>query len=118
MLTGTGPRVSDLKLWAWAVVTAWVLSTVAALLAVTVAVATNAPDYLQRGYRSLLLQLSELTAGVQVGSIARILGGAIGALMLLLPLAAITLGYLRLCRHLGSALADRRARVDHHCLGR
>ena len=39
-----------------------------------------------------MLQLSELTAGVRVGSIAQILGGVIGALMLLLPLAGIALG--------------------------
>jgi putative peptide zinc metalloprotease protein len=106
------PPVSDLKPSARAAVTAWVLSTIAALLAVTITVATNAPDYLQQGYRSLLLQLSELTAGVHAGSITQILGGATGALTLLLPLAGITLAYLRLCRHLGNALAVRHARAD------
>ena len=44
---------------------------------------------------------------MQTGSIAQILGGAIGTLMLLSPLAGIILSYLRLCQRLGTTLAVR-----------
>jgi hypothetical protein len=45
------------------------------------------------------------TAAEQVRSITQLLGGAIGALVLTLPLAGIT--YLRVCRHLGTTPAAR-----------
>lgn len=70
------------------------------------------PSYLERGWQSLLLQLDELTGGVWIGSVVEVLGGAIGTVMLLLPLAGITLSHLLLCRCMGTSLALRRARVD------
>ena len=106
------PRVSELKPWARAAVTTWVLTTLAALVALAVAIVLGAPSYLERGWQSLLLQLDELTAGVQSGSAVEVLGGAIGTIMLLLPLAGITFSYLLLCRRTGTSLALRRARAD------
>ena len=106
------PRVSELKPWARAAVTAWVLSTLAAIAAVVVTVVLNAPGYLERGWQSLLVQLGELTAGIRSGASVELLSGAIGTVMLLLPLAGITLSYLLICRRLGASLALRSARVD------
>ena len=54
----------------------------------------------------------ELTGGVWIGSVVEVLGGAIGTVMRLLPLAGITLSHLLLCRCMGTSLALRRARVD------
>ena len=54
----------------------------------------------------------ELTGGVCIGSVVEVLGGAIGTVMRLLPLAGITLSHLLLCRRMGTSLALRRARVD------
>jgi putative peptide zinc metalloprotease protein len=106
------PRVSELKPWARIAVTAWVFSTLVAITAVVVALGVNAPAYLERGWRSLLLQLGQLTAGIRTGGVVELLGGAIGAVMLVLPPAAITLSYLLICRRLGASLALRSARVD------
>ena len=49
---------------------------------------------------------------MQSGSAVEVLGGAIGTIMLLLPLAGITFSYLLLCRRTGTSLALRRARAD------
>jgi hypothetical protein len=43
---------------------------------------------------------------VWIGSVAEVLGGAIGTVMLLLPLAGITLSHLLLCRCMGTSLAS------------
>jgi putative peptide zinc metalloprotease protein len=55
------PRVRELKPWARAAVTTWVLTTLAALVALAVMIVLNAPSYLERGWQSLLLQRDELT---------------------------------------------------------
>jgi putative peptide zinc metalloprotease protein len=104
------PRVTELKSWARAAVTAWVLTTVAALAAMAVLIVVNVPSYLTRGWRSLILQFDSVGHGARIGSVVDVLNGAIGAVMLVLPIAAITLTYLLLCRGIGIRLALHRAR--------
>ena len=48
----------------------------------------------------------------RVGSIVDLLNGLIGAAMLLLPVAGITLTYLLICRRTGTTLALKSTRVD------
>jgi putative peptide zinc metalloprotease protein len=105
-------RVSELKPWARAAVTTWVLTTLAALLGVVVLIVLNAASYLERGWQSLLLQLDAVAAGARTLSAVGILTGVIGTILLLLPILSIALSYLLLCRGLGTGLALRRSRVD------
>ena len=106
------PRVTELKRWARLAVTGWVLSTVVALSAMAVVVITNISGYLRRAWLSLFVQLDWVQHGARIGSVADVLVGAIGAFMLVLPVAGITFTYLLLCRGVGASLAVRRTRLD------
>jgi putative peptide zinc metalloprotease protein len=106
------PRVTELKPWARAAVTIWVLTTLAALASIAVVIVINGPSYLRRAWQSLILQLDGVGHGARIGSVVDVLNGAIGAVMLLLPVAGITLTYLLLCRGTGTSLALRRDRVE------
>ena len=105
-------RVTELKPWARAAVTTWVLSTLAALTAIAVVIILYAPGYLTRAWQSLILQFDAVAYGLRAGNIVDLLNGTIGAAMLLLPIAGITLTYLLICRRAGTTLALRAARVD------
>jgi putative peptide zinc metalloprotease protein len=106
------PRVAELRPAARAAVTTWVITTVAVLAAVALIVTYNAPDYLQRAWQSLIVQADAAARGARIGSVVEVLSGAIGAVMLLLPVAGITLNLLLLCRRIGGSLTLRRARID------
>jgi putative peptide zinc metalloprotease protein len=105
-------RVTELKPWARAAVTTWVFSTLIAFTAMAVVIILYAPGYLTRAWQSLILQFDGVAYGLRVGSIVDLLNGTIGAAMLLLPVAGITLTYLLICRRAGTILALRGARVD------
>ena len=104
------PRVTELTRGARAAVTIWVITTVAALATVAVAVICNAPAYLRRVWQSLIVQLNATANGARIGNGVEVLSGAIGVVMLLLPVAAITLNCLLLCRRIARSRAGRRAR--------
>jgi putative peptide zinc metalloprotease protein len=103
---GPDPRVAELRPWARAAVTAWVLSTVVVLSAVLAVIVTHAPRYLRRAWDSLLAQ----AAATSHGGVLDVLTGAVGFVTLLLPLAGMLLTYLLLCRRLGATVALRLAR--------
>ena len=105
-------RVTELKPWARAAVTTWVISTLAAFTAMAVVIILYAPGYLTRAWQSLILQFDGVAFGLRVGSIVDLLNGLIGAAMLLLPVAGITLTYLLICRRTGTTLALKSTRVD------
>jgi putative peptide zinc metalloprotease protein len=105
-------RVTELKPWARAAVTTWVISTLAAFTAMGIVIILYAPGYLTRAWQSLILQFDGVAYGARAGSIVDLLNGAIGATMLLLPVAGLTLTYLLICRRAGTFLALRGARVD------
>ena len=105
------PRVAELKPWARAAVTTWVLTTVAVLATVAVVIIVNASSYLRHAWQSLFLQLDWVGHGARIGSVVDVLVGAIDVVMLLLPVVAITLSCLLLCRRVGISLALRRARA-------
>jgi putative peptide zinc metalloprotease protein len=102
------PRVTQLKPWARAAVTAWVLSTVLALGTAAVVIVLHAPAYVSRAWQSLVLQVDAIARG---GGVAEITAGVIGTFMLLMPVAGLLLTYLLLCRRLGVWLALRGAQV-------
>lgn len=105
-------RVAELKPWARAAVTVWVLTTLVALVGMAVLVVLNASGFLSQAWQSLMLQVDWISRGARIGNVLDVLNGAIGAFMLVLPVAGITFTYLMLCRGLGASLAVRRSRVD------
>ncbi len=108
LLPGREPdiRVRQLKPWARAVVTGWVLTTLLALTGGAVLLISNAPRFTLTAWESLGYQLHLLAHGDAVEALA----GGLGLFMLLLPPAGFLLTYTLLCRGLGSALAVRRMR--------
>jgi putative peptide zinc metalloprotease protein len=105
------PRVRELKRWARVAVTTWVMTTLAALSGMAILVITSASGYLRRAWLSLIVQLHWIAHGARVGSVAEMLVGAIGAFMLMLPVAGLVVTYLLMCRGLGAAFAVRRLRA-------
>jgi len=105
-------RVTELKRWARIAVTTWVLTTVAVLLATAFVIVLDAPSYLSEAWQSLFSQSNLVAAGARVGNVVDVLIGVIGSVMLLLPLAGITLTYVLICRRIGRALALRRVRME------
>jgi putative peptide zinc metalloprotease protein len=105
-------RVTELKPWARAAVSAWVISTVAILTGAAVMIILSAPGYLRQAWQSLIVQIHGIGLGAHIGSVADVVAGVLGALMLLLPVAGMTLTYLLLWRQMGRSLASRRARAD------
>ncbi len=112
------PRVRELKPWARIAVATWVLSTLAALVALAIAIVLEAPTYLERGWQSLLIQVHQLAAGLRTGNLMETLGSAIGTLMLLLPLVGITLSCLLLGRRLSARRRASRSRTRPDSSGR
>jgi putative peptide zinc metalloprotease protein len=106
------PRVTELKPWARAAVTIWVLTTVTVLGTLLVAIIIYGPGYAGGAWKSLLVQAKGVAHGVEIGSVVAVLTDAVGALMLILPLVGLTLTYLLMCRRVGTSLAQRRARLD------
>jgi putative peptide zinc metalloprotease protein len=106
------PRVSELKSWARAAVTAWVLTTVAILMAMAVVVAVHAPAYLSRAWASLVAQSEALGHAVAGGDVAAVAAGFLGDLFLMLPPLGLLLVYVLLCRRLGVGLAVSRTRAS------
>jgi putative peptide zinc metalloprotease protein len=109
---GPHPRVSELKPWARAAVTIWVLSTVLVLSVIGVSFIIYAPTYFAAAKHSLIVQLNGVAHAAQIASPVNLLSNAIGAVMLLLPAISTVLIYLLLCRGIGTSLAHRRVRLD------
>ncbi len=108
------PRICDLKPWARAGVTTWVLTTLIVLVAVVIMLVRGAPGYIDTAWRSLLVQIGGVVEGFRSGSVVDALSGALGMMTLLLPAVGITITYLLMCRRAGAALAihgGRRTRV-------
>lgn len=99
------PRVADLRPGVRAGVTTWVLSTVAMFAAVIILIATGAPGFLERAWVSLVAQIGLIDGGR--ANVVAVVNGGVGAVMLLLPAVAITVGYLSACQRLGGILAVR-----------
>ena len=105
------PRVAELKRWARAAVTTWVLTTVAILIAAAALTAVHAPAYVSRAWVSLLAQTDAVRHAVAAGDVAAALASGFGGLFLLLPVVGMSLIYVLLCRRLGASLALSRARA-------
>jgi putative peptide zinc metalloprotease protein len=105
-------RVTELKPWARAAVTTWVITAITALIAIGLMLATNISGFLQGNWAALITQLRAADAAVHAGDILSALNTIVSFCMLTLPVAGVLLTYLLLCRGLGSSLAVRRGRRD------
>jgi putative peptide zinc metalloprotease protein len=113
------PSVTELKPWARAAVTTWVLTTVSVLSTGIVLMIIHVSGYFRGVWQSLQVQLHLIGYGTRIGSVVDVLAGAISAFLLLLPVAGMVLMYMLVCRGLGTWLALRRARAgDTHAKGR
>jgi putative peptide zinc metalloprotease protein len=106
----SGPRVTELKPWARAAVTAWVMSTIAVMLAMTVVVVTHAPAYFDRIWASIFVQGHAVGQAIAAGDVLAALAAILGNLFLVLSPVGLALVYTLLCRRLGAALALTQAR--------
>jgi putative peptide zinc metalloprotease protein len=105
------PRVGELKGWARAAVTGWVLTTVSILIAMAALTAVHAPAYVSRAWSSLVTQTNAVRHAVAAGDVAAAVASGFGGLFLLLPVLGMSLIYVLLCRRLGAGLALSRARA-------
>jgi len=105
------PRVAELKRWARAAVTAWVLTTMSILSAMAALVAVHAPAYLSRAWASLVAQTQAVGHAIAAGDVTAAVAACLGDLFLLLPVLGMSLIYVLLCRRLGAGLALSRARA-------
>jgi putative peptide zinc metalloprotease protein len=105
-----GPRVTELKPWARAAVTTWVLSTVTVMVAMTVVVIVHAPAYFDRIWASIFVQGHVIEQAIAAGDVLAALAALLGNLFLVLSPVGLMLVYVLLCRRLGAALAVTRAR--------
>jgi hypothetical protein len=114
LLPGRPPdrRVTELKRWARVAVTVWVVTTVAALTGMMGLIVTHASGYLIQYWQTLLGELHMIGAGARAGNAVDLLGGLLGVLFVLLPIAGTTLLYLLICRGAGRFLALRPRRAD------
>ena len=93
-----------------AAVTAWVFTTLVVLVAVLALIVHAGPGYLDTGWRSLGEQSAAVVAAIRSGAVVDLMSGALGTVMLILPVLGVALTYLLTCRQLGVAFAIRRAR--------
>jgi putative peptide zinc metalloprotease protein len=115
---GLDARVSELKTWARAAVTAWVLTTLAVLAAMAAIMLVHAPAYATRAWESLFAQSDAVQHGIAVGDVVAVVAGGLSVLFLLLPVMGLALIYLLLCHRLGAGLAISRARARRAALQR
>ena len=70
-----------------------------------VTVAVHAPAYLRRAWSSLVAEAQATVAAAHAGHVADLIGACAGAVLLVLPVVAMSLTFLLLCRRAGTRLA-------------
>jgi putative peptide zinc metalloprotease protein len=111
-----GPRVTELKPWARAAVTAWVLTTVTMLMVVTAVMIVRAPAYFDRMWTSVFVQADVIGRAIAAGDAVAVAADVLGNVLLVLSPVGLAFVYVLLCRRLGAALAlsrERRVAVAH-----
>jgi putative peptide zinc metalloprotease protein len=103
----TDVRVRQLKPWARAAVTGWVLTTVVALSGALVWMLASAPEYLERAWASIRAQTGAITGGA---GLVETVAGALSVGLLILPVLGLIVTYVLLCRQAGTLLAIARCR--------
>jgi hypothetical protein len=102
--------VAELKRWARIAVIVWVLTTIAVLTTGFAYIVLHAGPFLEQAWASLLTRLDTVVTASAEHRVGEALSAAGSALMLVLPVIAVLLTYLMICRMSGAALAMFRAR--------
>jgi putative peptide zinc metalloprotease protein len=105
-----GPRVAELRPWARAAVTTWVITAVTMLTAMTAVVVVYAPTYFHRIWTSLFVQGHAIGEAIAAGNVVAVVAQVLGDFLLILSPIGLALVYVLLCRRLGAALALAQAR--------
>jgi putative peptide zinc metalloprotease protein len=105
------PRVLELKRWARVAVIVWVLMTITILTTGFVFVMLHAGPFLQQAWASLLTRIDMVARAAAEHRAGDALSAAGAAVMLVLPVVAVSLTYLMICRLGGMALAVRQGRA-------
>jgi putative peptide zinc metalloprotease protein len=105
-------RVTELKPWARAAVTTWVMTAITALIGIGLLLVTNISGFLRGNWAALITELRAVGAAVHAGDVLLAVNAIVSFCMLMLPVAGVLLTYLLLCRGLGNSLAMRRGRRD------
>ncbi len=101
-------RVTELKPWARAAVTTWVMTAMTALISIGLLLVTNISRFLQDNWAALITELRAVDAAARAGDVLSAANTIVSFCMLTLPVAGVLLTYLMLCRGLGSSMAARR----------
>jgi putative peptide zinc metalloprotease protein len=98
----TDPRVAELKTWARATVTIWVLILVPVLIVMFGLMALTAPRIFATAWTSLGAQWDAARHGVDHGSYGRVVLAAVQAMALVLPAAGLVATFSRLGARIGT----------------
>jgi putative peptide zinc metalloprotease protein len=95
-------RVLELKPWARAAVTGWVLTALLAMAGGLTWMFANAPEYTERAWESIRVQGSAIADG---SGVVEALAGAVSVSLLVLPVLGAIVTYFLICRQAGAMLA-------------
>lgn len=99
--TPTSPRARELKPWARAVVTVWVLTVVPLLLAVAVLLVVTLPRLVGTAWASAHAQQDVMTAAFAEGDVLSGLARMLAMVVVILPILATLVILVRLVRQVG-----------------
>src|SRR3712207_49345 len=103
---GRGPdeRAGELKPWVRVVVTAWGLNAIPALLCLFAALAINAPLMYTTSWESFFVHYDEVRSAWGNGSVVEVVGGLLQIVLLIIPVAGVTLTFGLFAKRLSQAL--------------
>lgn len=105
--TPTSPKARELKPWARAVVTVWVLTVVPLLLAVAVLMVVTLPRLVGTAWASARAQQAVMTAAFGEGDVLSGLARLLAMVVVILPIGATLVILVRLVRQVGGTVWRR-----------
>jgi putative peptide zinc metalloprotease protein len=87
----TDRRVEELKPWARAVVTAWVLAVIPVLLCLLVVLIVSAPQLYATAWDSFFVHFDKVQVAFAEGRMVEVMAGVLQTLLLVIPVVGVTL---------------------------
>jgi putative peptide zinc metalloprotease protein len=97
-------RMRELKPWVRVVVTAWVLTTIPALLYLFATLAINAPLMYTTAWDSFFVHYDKVRSALGDGRVVEVMGGLVQIVLLIIPVAGVTLTFALFGKRLSGAL--------------
>jgi putative peptide zinc metalloprotease protein len=103
---GRGPdeRVRELKPWVRVVVTVWVLTAIPALLYLFATLTINAPLMYTTSWDSFFVHYDKVRSALGDGRVVEVMGGLLQIVLLIIPVAGVTLMFALFAKRLSQAL--------------